>query len=203
MNEKELLKKAKDGDEKSLNELMQQNKDLVSFISRKFYFSNLDYADIVQEGMIGLFKALRSFNPSSSANFKTFASVCIKRQILSAIAKNNRLKNLPLNTYLSINNQGKVLVKTTQNTDDEDEDAGFYVQATSLTPEESVLFKEKLLNLSNMVNKSLSPFEKEVLKQFVKCGNYAQIAKNLGKSAKSIDNALGRIKIKLKEIKEM
>ena len=202
MDEKELLKKAKEGDEKSLNEVMQQNKDLVSFVSRKFYFSTLDYADIVQEGMIGLFKDLRHYNLTSSASFKTFASVCIKRQIMSAITKNNRLKNLPLNTYLSINNQGKVLVKSSKTDDEDDDDAGFYVQATSLTPEESVIFKEKLLDLSNMIDKLLSPFEKEVLRQFVKCGDYAQIAKNLGKSAKSIDNALGRIKMKLREIKE-
>lgn len=199
-NEKELINKARSGDKNAENFLMEEYKGLVTKIARKFFFVNAEFADIVQVGMIGLFKAYRDYNSNSQASFKTFASVCISREIQNALKNNNAQKNLPLNTYVSINNQGKVLLYSSSSTeDDDDEEQGFFLQAETLSPEESMLEQEKLQDLSNKINELLSPFEKKVLKCFMDGDNYIEIANKLGKKPKSIDNALSRIKNKIRK----
>ena len=199
-NEKELINKAKSGDKNAENLLMEEYSGLVTKIARKFFFVNAEFADIVQFGMIGLFKAYRDYNCNSTASFKTFASVCIKRQIQNALKNNNAQKNMPLNAYLSINNQGKVLLySSSQAEDDDDDEQGFFLQADTLTPEESMLEQEKLEELSRKVDKKLSAFEKKVLKMFMDGDGYVKIAQKLGKEPKSIDNALSRIKNKLRK----
>ena len=145
INEKELIKQANMGDERAINLLMQEYKGLVNKIARKYFLVNAEFNDLVQEGMIGLFRAYRSYNIDSATSFKTYAAVCIKRQIQNALIQNNRLKNLPLNTYISIDNQGKVLLFPASNVDeDSDDDLGFFVQANTPNPEENMLFREKL-----------------------------------------------------------
>ena len=201
-DEKILLEKAKNGDEKAINELMHLYKPLVTIIARKYFLINATTDDLIQEGMLGLFKAYRSYNINSKTSFKTFASVCIKRQIQTALIANNRNKNIPLNTYFSINNQGKILlsVKNDEENDDE-EDTGFFITSNNLTPEESVLFREKLDEVDSHINNLLSGFEKKVLHLYIKGLNYIEIAQRLKKEPKSIDNALGRIKIKLRVLR--
>ena len=201
-DEKILLEKAKNGDEKAINELMHLYKPLVTIIARKYFLINATTDDLIQEGMLGLFKAYRSYNINSKTSFKTFASVCIKRQIQTALISNNRNKNIPLNTYFSINNQGKILlsVKNDEENDDE-EDTGFFITSNNLTPEESVLFREKLDEVDSHINNLLSGFEKKVLHLYIKGLNYIEIAQRLKKEPKSIDNALGRIKIKLRVLR--
>ena len=109
---------------------------------------------------------------------------------------------MPLNTYISIDNQGKVLLFPASNVDeDNDDDLGFFVQANTPSPEENVLFREKLHEMAKEINNLLSPFEKKVLKKFMSGVTYTEIAKDMQKTPKSIDNALRRIKIKLKSIK--
>ncbi len=197
-----LLEKALNGDEKAVNDLMQAYKPLVTVISRKYFLINATTDDLIQEGMLGLFNAFRSYNPKSTTSFKTYASLLIKRQIQSALLANNRNKNLPLNTYFSINNQGKILVSVKNEDDDEhDEDNGFFITSNNLTPEENMLFKEKVNEVDDYINKLLSSYEKKVLQYYVKGLNYIEIASILKKEPKSIDNALRRIKIKLRVLK--
>ena len=202
MDEKLLLEKAKNGDEKAINSIMDLYKPLVTIIARKFFLINATTDDLIQEGMLGLFKAYRSYNLQSKTSFKTYASVCIKRQIQTALIANNRNKNIPLNTYFSISNQGKILLSVKNEDDaDEDDDVGFFITSNNLTPEESVLFREKLNEVDNYINELLSSFEKKVLHLYIKGLNYIEIAQKLKKEPKSIDNALRRIKIKLRVLR--
>lgn len=197
-----LVAKAQKGDENAINELLTKYKPLVTIISRKYFLVNAEQSDIIQEGMIGLFKAYRSYNFSNPTSFKTYASVCIKRQIQTALEKNNRQKQKPLNAYLSITNQGKILLSSTIDTNNFEEDEnGFYLEESSLSPEESVIFREKLTEIAGKINNTLSSYEKRVLKFFMSGLNYVEIADKLKKEPKSIDNALSRIKMKLRELK--
>jgi len=201
-DEKTLISRAKNGDERAINKLMDMYKPLVIIIARKYFLINATTDDLIQEGMLGLFKAYRSYNINSKTTFKTYASVCIKRQIQTALITNNRNKNIPLNTYFSINNQGKILLTVKNEEDNKDEeDTGFFIASNNLTPEESVLFKEKLSEIDNNINGLLSSYEKKVLHLYIKGLNYIEIAQSLKKEPKSIDNALRRIKIKLKVLK--
>ncbi len=202
IDENILISQAKQGDEKAINKLMNLYKPLVTIIARKYFLINATTDDLIQEGMLGLFKAYRSYNLNSQTSFKTFASVCIKRQIQSALIANNRNKNIPINTYFSINNQGKILLSVKNDEENEDEeDTGFFIASNNLTPEESMLFKEKLSEVDSYVNELLSSFEKKVLHLYIKGLNYIEIAQKLKKQPKSIDNALGRIKIKLRVLR--
>lgn len=202
MDDNKLILKAQSGDEKAINELFDKYKILVKSICRKYFLINCEESDLIQEGMIGLLKAYRSYQVSSNIPFSTYAQICIKRQILSAFIKNNRQKNQMLNTYFSISNQGKILLSNL-NEDEEktEEESGFYIVSNSLSPEESVLYKEKIKEVEKKVNDLLSSFEKEVLKYYVLGLNYVEIANILKKTPKSIDNALSRIKIKLRILK--
>lgn len=202
LKEEELILRAQNGDDEAMNKLLSHYKTLVLSVTRKYFLINNEPSDLVQEGMIGLFNAIRSFDKSSHVSFYSYARLCIKRQVQSAVISNNRLKNQMLNTYFSINNQGKILL--TESRGDEklnDEDNGFYLESKGFTPEENVVFKEKLEETEDKIEKALSTYEKEVLRLYMSGLNYTQIAIKLKKDAKSIDNALSRIKIKLKFLK--
>ncbi len=195
-----LLQKAQAGDENAINELFAKYKPLVTIIARKYFLTNCEQSDLIQEGMLGLFKAYRSYKKSAITSFKTYASVCIRRQIQTALERNNRQKNRPMNAYLSISNQGKILLSTTQDNGElNEEESGFYLEESGLSPEESVLFREKLSEFAGRINSLLSTYEKRVLRSYISGLNYLEIARILKKEPKSIDNALGRIKIKLRE----
>ena len=196
-----LVFRARGKDECALNELMSRYKPLVVRISRKYFLSSAEPGDLVQEGMIGLFKAYRGYSEASDTSFKTFATLCITRQIQQALVRDSRQKNIPMQAYLSINNQGKVLLREGDNENDQDDDNGFYIEAQVLSPEESVLFREKLQEIGKVIDKLLSPLEKRVLGSYISGHNYQEISKIMNKQPKSIDNALQRIKIKLKELK--
>ncbi len=199
MTDIELVTIARAGDTNSLDDLLAKYKPLVNAIARKYFLIGAGTDDLVQEGMIGLYKAYLSYKIDSNASFKTYAGVCITRQIETAVRTSNRNKNLPLNTYFSISNQGKVIVQQRNNSDDDGEDeTGIYISSSTLSPEESVLFKERISEINSLIEKALSTFEKAVLKQYMTGRNYIEIAQNLKRDAKSIDNALNRIKIKLK-----
>lgn len=198
----EILKKAKQGNEEATSQIMNMYKPLVMAIARKYFLINSSLDDLVQEGMIGLFNAFRSYNLDGVTSFKSYASLCINRQIQNAIKINNRNKNIPLNTYFSINNQGKILLQLKNSEDkEEDEENGFYIPSKSLTPEESIIFREKLNEVNKTISTVLSKYEKQVLFMYIAGLNYNEIALKLKKQPKSIDNALSRIKIKLKDVK--
>lgn len=199
MTDIQLVEIARQGNTEALDKILAKYKPLVNAIARKYFLVGAGTDDLVQEGMIGLYKACLGYKIDSSASFKTFAAVCVKRQIEQAIRTNNRNKNLPLNTYFSINNQGQIVVQQRDNSDDDGEDeTGIYISSNSLSPEESVLFKERISEINGLIEKALSAFEKSVLIQYMTGRNYIEIAQNLKRDPKSIDNALNRIKIKLK-----
>ena len=198
--ENQTLQLAKQGNEEAINLLFEELKPLVKSIARKYFLINLEQSDLVQEGMIGLFNAIRSYDENRDVNFINYAKICVKRQIQNALIKNNRLKNQMLNTYFSINNQGKILLNTAEEGQIDDE-TGFYLESKTLSPEESLIFKEKLSEINLGTKKVLSHFEREVLKLYMKGLNYVEIAGILKKEPKSIDNALSRIKIKLRFLK--
>lgn len=192
------LELATGGDSTAIEKLLIYLKPLVTKISRKYFLVGGTSDDVVQEGMIGLYKAIITYKKDSSASFKTYATLCIKRQILSAIRQANNNKNLPLNAYFSINSQGMIVVSVSGSDDGEEEEKGIYISADTQTPEEAVVSKENVAEISNRIDKSLSAFEKQVLSLYIEGLNYVEIATKLNKEPKSIDNALSRIKLKLK-----
>ncbi len=200
MTDNELITCARTGDNNSLDSLIGRYIPLVNKIARKYFLVGAGTDDLVQEGMIGLYKAYLGYKLDSQASFKTFASLCITRYIQTAVKLSNRDKNLPLNTYFSINNQGMVVISS--GTKDDEDEGGIFISSTSLSPEESVIEEERLSEINQEIEKALSGYEKEVLKEYIEGHNYIEIAKVLDKEPKSIDNALNRIKIKLKFLRD-
>lgn len=184
-----LIKKAKDGDEVAFEQLLINYKNLVNSICRRYYLIGGEQDDLLQEGMIGLFKAVKSFEESKGVNFTTYATTIIERQLINVIKKTNRQKNSPLNNYVELNNQGAIFTN---------DDKHFFVAKELTTPEAKVLAQENVKDMLLNISNALSPYEKTILEQYLEGFTYTQIAQNLHKSTKSVDNALNRIKNKLK-----
>lgn len=179
MNEKELLKKAKT-DESAIEELLKKYKNMVLKIARHYYIMGGDIDDLTQEGMIGLYRAIISYEEDREATFKTFAFTCIKRQILSAIKKANSKKN-QFFLYL-FDNDKLVFLDTPSNREN---------------PEQNFISKENYSYINEFINKKLSKMEIQVLREYLSGESYSIIAKKLDIEKKSVDNALGRIRQKL------
>lgn len=189
MTDEELIAKAKNGDETAEIELYERYKDLVVKISRSYFIVGGDLEDLIQEGMLGLYKAVKGFNPKKDASFKTFAIICIKHQIQTAIKRASADKNKPLSQAVSFQN-------FTEN-DTSDLLPEGLVFAT--TPDEKVIAKENFENLKRTIIQSLSKLELKVLRMYLQGYAYKEIASQLNITEKSIDNSLSRIKSKLRE----
>ena len=185
-----LLKKAKNGDEKSLEMLLNSFKPMVSSICRGYFLVGGDEEDLVQEGMIGLYKAIENYDENNKTVFSTFAYLCIKRQVQNTVRASFRKERAKLNNYLSITNQGMITV-------DEDKNSGIYLLSEDLNPEESFLDAEQKKELSKIIKKELSEFEFNVLFLYLKGYSHLDIANKLLKETKSVSNAIARIKQKL------
>lgn len=192
-----LISKAKSGDKESLEKLMQRYKSLVKKISRKYFLLSQEKEDIVQEGMLGLFSAYQSFDLSQPFPFLPHAKSCIKNGIINAVKKANNSKNLPFKQFVSIDNQGKIIIKESEEQDDDDDEIGFFVQSSDLDPLQEAIFHEKLKE----IDKNTSAFEKSVLTLYLEGLSYKEIAKKLGKTEKSIDSAMSNIRKKLRYLK--
>jgi RNA polymerase sporulation-specific sigma factor len=192
------LELATAGDKDAIERVVIHYKPLVARIARKYFLVGAGSDDLMQEGMIGLYKAVMSFKPDGGAQFKTYATLCVKRQIVTAIRVANNNKNLPLNAYFSINNQGMIVVSVVGGGDEDDEEKGIYIPADIQSPEEQMISKENIEEIHAKINELLSDFERQVIGLYIEGLNYVEIAKLLKKEAKAIDNALSRIKIKLK-----
>ena len=155
----------------------------------KYYIIGAEKEDIVQEGMIGLYKAIKSYSDDKNTSFKSFANMCIERQLITAIKTSNRQKHMPLNSYLSLN---------TSAYDDEDntELMDIFNNNTVEDPLETITKKEYYKTVENVIDKSLSDFEKQVLARFMRGESYVDIANKLEAPVKSIDNAIQRIRKK-------
>ena len=192
ITDEELLKRIKMNDKTALNYLINRYKDVVSMKVSKYYLNGAEKEDIEQEGFIGLYKAIRDFDFQKQNSFKTFANLCIERQIITAVKGSNRQKHLPLNSYLSLNTSNY------ENADGEEE--GQLIEVLDANPVEdpldTVTKNEYYRMIEKTIDESLSDFEKKVLAKFIDGQSYLQIAESLNSPVKSIDNAIQRIRKK-------
>lgn len=187
-----LLFQIKEGNNVALEELINKYKNFVRAKAKTYFLVGADKEDIVQEGMIGLFKAIRDFKDEKMVSFKSFAEICVTRQIITAIKTATRQKHMPLNSYISLNkpvyeDDGERTLMETINHD------------TVSDPEMLFIGKEEFLRIEGKINEVLSSFELEVLYLYLQGKSYHEIAGELNKEVKSIDNALQRIKKKIEK----
>ena len=192
MRDEELVMLAHEGNPEAVDFLMEKYKPLVRKKARALFLIGGENDDLIQEGMIALFKALREYDPSKESSFGGFASVCVGRHLCNVIKCANRLKNVPLNSYVSIYAPAGSPHESSRETE------GDTLQPQELmNPEDILIDKENVTDLESAMEEQLSPFEKRVVELYMDGKDYQQIAEILKKSAKSIDNALQRIKKKL------
>lgn len=194
MTDEELIIKAQNGDENAVNTLLSKYKSLINKLSRSYFLVGGDIEDIVQEGMIGLYKAIMNYSDKKNASFKTFASTCIKNQIQSAVRVASNEKNKILSTALPIMEENKG--------EDEEDEMEIVVPSSLPLPETQVLERENVKEIFEAIKSSLSTLEYKVLLLYLKGYNYNEISQSMNISKKSIDNALTRIKNKLSFLKE-
>lgn len=192
----ELVMLAKQGNAKAISILISKYKNFVRSRSKSYFIVGADKEDIIQEGLIGLFKAIRDYNPEKKTSFRAFAELCIMRQIITAIKTATRQKHLPLNSYISLN-------KPIFEDNGERIMADVIASTRACNPEEIYIALELTKNIKEKMKKYLSSLESRVLAEYLKGLSYYEVAKNIGKHIKSVDNALQRIKRKIQEtIKE-
>lgn len=191
VTDEKIISQIKQGDEEALAYLLEKYKDLVNIKVSKYFMVGAEREDIVQEGMIGLFKAIKNFNEDKQNSFKSFANICIERQLITAIKSSNRQKHMPLNSYLSLNTAAY-----DNNEEDSVELIDTFNSNTVEDPLETIMKKEYYAEVENAVNKNLSKFEKKVLDRFIKGESYVKIAEKLDSPVKSVDNAIQRIRKK-------
>ena len=184
---------AQQGDSEATEWLLNKYKNFVRSKARSYFLVGADHEDIVQEGMIGLFKAFRDFNPDKLASFRAFAEICVTRQIITAIKTATRQKHIPLNSYVSLN---KPIY-------DEESDRTLLdviTERRATNPEELIIGQEDLSSINDRIGEVLSDLEWEVLTAYLEGKSYQEIAQELGRHVKSIDNALQRVKRKLEHL---
>ena len=191
LKDEEIISQIKSGDKDALSYLLEKYKNLVNIKVSKYFMIGAEKEDILQEGMIGLFKAIQSFNEEKQNSFKSFANICIERQLITAIKSSNRQKHMPLNTYLSLNTAAY-----DNNEDDSVELIDTFNNKTAEDPLETIMKKEYYSEVEEAINKNLSKFEKQVLDRYLKGESYVTIAKRLDSPVKSVDNAIQRIRKK-------
>lgn len=191
--EENLLKEAQNGSADAVNALLKGYKSLVNKIARSYFLIGGDMEDIVQEGMIGLYKAIINFSSDKHASFKTFASLCIKHQIQTAVKVASSEKNMMLSTALPI---------TERVHDEEDEEIEILIPSALPSPDDKVLQREKMQELQKAITSALSPLENKILALYLQGYSYNEIAQMGNLNKKSIDNGLSRIKHKLSFLKK-
>lgn len=191
VSDEELILRLRDGESNITDFIMDKYKNLVRSKAKTMYILGADTEDLIQEGMIGLFKAIRDYDSGRDASFFTFADLCVSRQMYTAVQASRREKHAPLNSYVSLYSAGEEWEDTQL--------INVIASHTDLNPEDMLIDKENVENLEKMLEKELSAFEKEVLDLYMVGMSYSQIAKVLGRDEKSTDNALQRMKMKIKK----
>ena len=186
-DEYDIVLKASKGDKIALEYIIKKYKNFVKAKAKSYFLIGADKEDIIQEGMIGLYKAVRDFDASKTNSFKGFADICITRQIITAIKTATRQKHIPLNSYISLNKPVY---------DEESERTLLDIIATSIVtdPEELIISKEELKHIESKMNELLSDLELQVVEYYLNGKSYQYIADKLKRDVKSIDNALQRVK---------
>lgn len=194
--DEELIHRLRDGETSIMDYLFEKYKYLVRTKAKSMFILGGDNDDLIQEGMLGLFKAVRDYDSGRDASFLTFADLCVSRQMYTAVQASQRKKHIPLNTYISLSGNAQ--------DGDGDGDRSGYERAledkTELSPEEVFLDKERVDYLEQRIDSELSSFEKQVLDLHLTGMSYTQIAKVLGREEKATDNALQRLKGKIRKM---
>ena len=194
-SDEELIDRLRGGESRITDYIMDKYKNLVRSKAKSMYILGGDNEDLIQEGMIGLFKAIRDYDCGRDASFYTFADLCISRQMYTAVQASNRQKHWPLNTYVSLNSNGRG-----QEENEEMDLAEALSPDQDQNPETLFIDRERVEYLESQIDKELSSFEKQVLDLYLTGMSYSQIAKVLGREEKSTDNALQRLKGKIKRM---
>ena len=194
--DEELIDRIREGEERITDYIMDKYKNLVRSKAKSMYILGADNEDLIQEGMIGLYKAIRDYDAGRDASFFTFADLCVSRQMYTAVQAARREKHAPLNSYISL------YANMTENGSDGAETELLEVLASrqETNPEELLIDKENVADIEAMIEKELSAFEKQVLDLYLTGMSYSQIARVLGRDDKSTDNALQRLKAKIKKM---
>ena len=195
MTDEKLIENIKQEDQNALNCLIERYNEVVSMKANKFFMVGAEREDMVQEGMIGLYKAVKSFNTEKQNSFKTFANMWIERQLITAVKNSNRQKHIPLNSSISLN--------AAAYDDNEDMDKMDVLDVKTLNdPSDIIADREYFENIENKIKQNLSDFELQVLYEYEKGKTYAAIAEKLNAKIKSVDTAIQRIRKKANKIKE-
>ncbi|RCX18922.1 RNA polymerase sigma-30 (SigH) subunit [Anaerobacterium chartisolvens] len=195
MLDEEVIEDARSGNHDALEYIINKYKSFVRAKARTYFLIGADREDIIQEGMIGLYKAIRDFKEDKLSSFRAFAELCITRQIITAIKTATRQKHIPLNSYVSLN---KPIF-------DEESDRtlmDIISEETVSDPEEMVINREEFVGIEAKMGEILSELEWEVLSLYLQGKSYQEIAEELDRHVKSIDNALQRVKRKLEKYLE-
>jgi RNA polymerase sporulation-specific sigma factor len=190
MLDEDLVERARRGDDRAAEYLINKYRNFVRVKAKAYFLIGADREDIIQEGMIGLYKAIRDFRREKLTSFRAFAELCITRQIITAIKTATRQKHIPLNSYISLN---KPIY-------DEDSDRTLLDVISSIKvsdPEELVIDQEASATMRDQIKKNLSELEHKVLTAYLEGKSYQEMANELNRHVKSIDNALQRVKRKL------
>ena len=194
LDDEELIRRSRAGDEAAANELMSRYKAVVRNRASSYFMAGADQEDLIQEGMIGVFKAIRDYDEKKGASFRTFAELCIQRQIISAVKGASRMKHAPLNESVSLNRP----------VTDGDGSAGtleeLLADEVETNPEKMLLLREDVNYISRNLDDILSALELQVWKMYVNGSSYKEIAEKLDKTSKGVDSAIQRAKKKLAEI---
>lgn len=193
--DEQIVEMSHNGDSAAEEFLLDKYKNFVRSKARSYFLVGADHEDIVQEGMIGLYKAIRDYRPDKLSSFRAFAELCVTRQIITAIKTATRQKHIPLNNYVSLN---KPLY-------DEESDRTLLdviIEGRTSDPEEMIINMENIGNIRARISEVLSGLEQEVLNAYLDGRSYQEIAESLGRHVKSIDNALQRVKRKLEKYME-
>lgn len=193
--DEELIHRLRGGEEAVMDYICEKYKPLVRSKAKSMFILGGDNEDLIQEGMLGLFKAVRDYDSGRDASFYTFADLCISRQLYTAVQASQRKKHIPLNTYISLygdvgeqdNGETRKLAESLAN-------------LSERNPEELFLDKERVAYLEKSIERELSGFEKQVLDLYLTGMSYTQIAKVLGRDEKAADNALQRLKGKIRKM---
>lgn len=195
LTDEEIVDLAQDGNILALEYLINKYKNFVRAKARTYFLIGADREDIIQEGMIGLYKAIRDYRFDRQASFRAFAEICVTRQIITAIKTATRQKHIPLNSYVSFN---KPVFD-----EDSERTLGEVVTATKTeNPEDLFINQENLLDIESTMHRILSPLEQKVVNLYLEGKSYVEIAQHLERHVKSVDNALQRVKRKLEQYLE-
>ena len=195
MTDEKLIENVKQEDQTALNCLIERYNDLVTMKANKFFMVGAEKEDMIQEGMIGLYKAIKSFDTEKQNSFKTFANMCVERQLITAVKNSNRQKHIPLNSSVSLNSAAYE--------DNEDMDKMDVLDIKMMNdPSDIIADREYFENIESKIKENLSSFELQVLKEYEKGKSYAAIAEKLNAKVKSVDTAIQRIRKKANKIKE-